>query len=295
MNWSRLHLLLFFYSLSLFAFGQKEQDTLRNRKIILGTSSTVVATSSLIALNQLWYSDYPRSSFHFFNDNDEWLQMDKVGHFTSCYMLGELGTRAMQWAGYSDKKSIWLGGSAGFLFMTGIEYLDGRSSQWGFSWGDELANFSGSMLHISQQLLWKENRIRFKFSYRNSPYAMFNSAQLGRNFQQRVFKDYNAQTYWASCNVSRFLASDAAFPKWLNISFGYGAREMTRAEINVNSVNNFQPTREFYFSFDADLNQVKWPRVWMKKTAYVLSFIKIPAPTLEVRNDGTVKWHALFF
>jgi hypothetical protein len=124
---------------------------------------------------------------------------------------------------------------------------------------------------------------------------MFNSDQLGRNFQQRLLKDYNGQTYWSSYNISSFLPSDAAFPKWMNIAIGYGATEMTSAKNIVNSVNNFQRTREFYLSFDADLNQIKWPRKWMKTTARILSFIKIPAPTFEMRSDGKVKMHALFF
>jgi hypothetical protein len=288
-------LVFFFVLLVQYSNAQVEVDSLRMRKRAVTIGSAFGYSASLVGLHQLWYKEYPQSSFHFFNDNSQWLQMDKVGHVASSYMLGSLGARSLSWAGYSQKKSILLGGSYGLMFLTGVEILDGFSSQWGFSWGDQFANLCGTGLFVSQELFWKEQRMQLKFSYTNSPYAIYNPEQLGRNFQQRVFKDYNAQTYWASFNVSRFLASDAAFPKWLNIAFGYGAREMTRAEINVDSVNNFQPMREFYFSFDADLNQVKWPRQWMKKTAYFLSFIKIPSPTLEVRENGTVKLHALFF
>jgi uncharacterized protein YfiM (DUF2279 family) len=285
----------FLVLLTLSVSAQQEVDSLRTRKKIVAMSTLTGYSASMLGLYHLWYKDYPQSSFHFFNDNSQWLQMDKVGHLTSAYMLGSLGKRSLSWAGYSRNKSILLGGSYGLVFFASVEMLDGFSSQWGFSWGDQLANFGGTALFISQELFWNEQRMQLKFSYTNSPYANYNPAQLGRNFQQRVFKDYNAQTYWASFNVSRFLASGAEFPKWLNIAFGYGAREMIGAEINVDSVNNFQPTREFYFSFDADLNQVNWPRQWMKKTAYFLSFIKIPSPTLEVRENGTVKLHALFF
>jgi hypothetical protein len=46
-------------------------------------TEAVLASGALIGLNQLWYSDYPKSEFHFINDNADWLQMDKGGSFYS--------------------------------------------------------------------------------------------------------------------------------------------------------------------------------------------------------------------
>jgi len=266
-----------------------------SRKIILASSMTALGTASLISLNELWYADYPRSPLHSFNDNREWLQMDKVGHSFTCYQLSFAGYDAFKWAGFNENTSLYAGSSAGLLFMTGIEIMDGRSAEWGFSWGDMAANIAGTSLFIGQQKIWNEQRMQIKFSYSQSEFAKWNPSILGRNFQQRLFKDYNAQTYWCSANVSRFLADDAAFPKWLNVAIGYGATGMTRGEMNDYDVNNFRRAREYYVSFDADLNQVKWPKKWMKITARVLSFIKLPAPALEVQSDGKVKLYALFF
>lgn len=255
----------------------------------------VATTGSLIGLNELWYKNYPRSSFQFINDNAEWLQMDKVGHAMTSYQLGRLGYESMLWSGMPENRALWLGGSLGLIYLSGVELLDAHSSQWGFSMGDQLANVAGTTMYITQQKIWKEQRIVLKFSYSNSRYAMLNSAQLGRNFQQRILKDYNGQTYWASINIHRFLASDAAFPKWMNVAFGYGADGMTSANFDVNDVNNFQRTREFYLSFDADLNQIRWPKKWMKITAQILSFIKLPSPAIKMQSDGKVKLYALHF
>lgn len=266
----------------------------RRQKILLG-GYAVATTGSLIGLNELWYKNYPRSSFQFINDNAEWLQMDKVGHAMTSYQLGRLGYESMLWSGMPENRALWLGGSLGLIYLSGVELLDAHSSQWGFSMGDQLANVAGTTMYITQQKIWKEQRIVLKFSYSNSRYAMLNSAQLGRNFQQRILKDYNGQTYWASINIHRFLASDAAFPKWMNVAFGYGADGMTSANFDVNDVNNFQRTREFYLSFDADLNQIRWPKKWMKITAQILSFIKLPSPAIKMQSDGKVKLYALHF
>jgi hypothetical protein len=258
-------------------------------------ATVVAATGSYFFLDQLWYKDYPRSSFHFFNDNDEWLQMDKAGHVFTTYTVGRYASEVFYWSGMTEQRSIWWGGTAGLIYMTGIEILDGKSSGWGFSYGDMIANASGSFLFIAQQKIWSDQRMRLKFSYQETSFAKANPAVLGRNFQQRVLKDYNGQTYWASFNVHSFLASDAVFPRWMNVAFGYGATEMLHAEMNVSDVNNFHRTREFYFSFDADLERVRWKKKWMKTTAKILSFIKIPAPTFEIRSDGKMKMHGLFF
>ena len=43
--------------------------------------------------------------------------------------------------------------------MTTVEIMDGFSSAWGFSWGDEVANLSDSLLFTLQQYFWDEQRI----------------------------------------------------------------------------------------------------------------------------------------
>ncbi|WP_315815813.1 DUF2279 domain-containing protein [Paraflavitalea speifideaquila] len=90
---------------------------------------------SYIALNKAWYADYPKESFHFFNDNGEWLQMDKAGHVWTAYQMSRVSGALWKWAGLSAAKSAWLGGISGVAYQSIIEIQDGFSSEWGFSWG----------------------------------------------------------------------------------------------------------------------------------------------------------------
>ena len=76
-------------------------NTKRQNTVII--SETVLASGALIGLNQLWYADYPRSNFHFINDNSEWMQMDKVGHLFTSYHIGRVGAEALNWSGTSKK------------------------------------------------------------------------------------------------------------------------------------------------------------------------------------------------
>ncbi|MEJ7675302.1 MAG: hypothetical protein WKF59_22000 [Chitinophagaceae bacterium] len=58
----------------------------------------------LIGLNSAWYSQYPRSNFHFFNDNAEWLQMDKVGHIYGAYIESRSSNELWRQTGIDRKK-----------------------------------------------------------------------------------------------------------------------------------------------------------------------------------------------
>lgn len=51
----------------------------RLRGLVIG--STIGYGITLVGLNELWYEDSGKQSFQFFNDNEEWKQIDKAGHF----------------------------------------------------------------------------------------------------------------------------------------------------------------------------------------------------------------------
>ena len=56
------------------------------KRVRLVTIGNIVGYGGiLVGLNAEWYAKYPRSGFHFFNDDAEWLQVDKVGHAYSAY------------------------------------------------------------------------------------------------------------------------------------------------------------------------------------------------------------------
>ena len=287
----KISILFLFFS----QFATAQSDSLKAFRIAIGTEIGIYATS-MYGLNKLWYADYPRSSFHWYNDNNTWLQMDKLGHAYSAYQAGLLGMDIMKWSGVPEKKSIWYGGAYGAVFLTTIEILDGYSAEWGASWGDLVANTSGSALLIAQELLWKEQRIQFKYSFYPSKYADINPELLGKNTIQQILKDYNAQTIWLSCNLYGFMPK-SKIPKWLNIAIGYGADGMTSGSLNdqiefleVGCIAN-KRTRQFYLSLDVDLRKIDTGSDFFNKTLKVLSFIKIPSPTIlfEKKEKITIK------
>ena len=276
----------------------KPSDSLnkpRLNKVII--SEVVLATTALVGLNQLWYADYPKSDFHFINDNDQWLQMDKVGHVFSSYQLGSFGANALKWSGCNRKSQIIYGSTIGFAFLSTVEVFDGYSSEWGFSLGDIAANAGGTALFVSQELLWKEQRIVPKFSFHTTQYASARPNVLGSSISEQIIKDYNGQTYWLSANVYSFFTK-SKIPKWLNIAVGYGAEGMiTGSDDLVNTVffPDSKRTRQFYFSLDVDLTKIKTKSNTLKTLFSLFNSIKIPAPTIEISQFKGVKGHFFYF
>ncbi len=277
-------------------FVKSYPDKLKTKRILYvsGGQSLIYATS-LTLLYQTWYKDYPQSAFHWIDDNGEWLQMDKIGHATTSAYFGKFGYEMYRWAGMNRKSAIWYGGSAGFLFLTVIEILDGFSAEWGASKGDLIANTAGTVLFIGQQLGWNDQRLNLKWSYHTTEFASQREDQLGKNGLERMLKDYNGQTYWLSGNIKSFLPESSKFPGWLNVAVGYGADGMLGANSNPSDLPEYQRYRQYYLTLDVDLSKIKTRSHFLKFWLNAFNFIKIPFPALEYNNEHGVVLHYLYF
>ena len=316
-----LFLLLFFYAAA--CQGQNDslapsspfpkenvdhQPNFKKRKWLIGGLTAAGYGGSFAFLSAAWYKDYPRTSFQTFNDAGEWLQVDKVGHAWTAYQTSRFTTNMWRWAGVEDNKALLYGTGSSLLYMLSIEYLDGHSSEWGWSWGDVGADFFGAALYAGQELGWKEQKISFKFS---AHYKNYEGTDLkrradnlyGSTFQGRLLKDYNAQTYWLSANVKSFFTK-TDLPAWLNIAFGYGAEGMFGGYENIahsktdGSVTferrDIKRYRQWYLAPDVDLTKIKTRSKLLKSVFSAFNILKFPSPALEFSN-GKFKLKALAF
>lgn len=137
-----------------FHFVHLAQDSIRypKRIALVAGSNLALGGGSVALLSAVWYSDYPKSDFHFFNDGSNWLQMDKVGHAYTAYQLSKAEFEAWRWAGLSNNKATYLSSGIAWGYQFSVEVLDGVSSEWGFSVPDLCANTAGIGLFMAQQL-----------------------------------------------------------------------------------------------------------------------------------------------
>lgn len=254
--------------------------------LVAGGTAAYVA-GSLVALDRAWYQGHDRTGFHLFNDGGEWLQADKLGHAHSAYQLGRAGHAAFRWAGLDERSATWLGGPLGLVYLAGIEYLDGFSSAYGFSWWDMGANTAGTALFIGQQLGWHEQRVLLKWSAHLTDYAPQRPDVLGSTVPERLLKDYNGSTVWLSANPHAF--GWKALPPWLNIAAGMGAEGMTNARQHPGAY------RQFYLAPDIAFSRIPTDSKFVRTFLFLLDALKMPAPTLEFRSAGGMKGHWIYF
>lgn len=265
-----------------------------------------IYAGSMGLLYKTWYSQYPQSNLHSFNDGAEWLQMDKVGHVYSAYTMGRYSIALWKTTGIDSRKAVWIGGLSGAAYQTVIEVLDGYSAQWGWSWGDFAANCAGSGLLIAQELAWGHQRLQLKTSFHKKIYDdpilnQRSDALFGKSVAERALKDYNGQIYWLSANVHDFFPQ-SKWPAWLNVSVGmgadglFGARQNKAYDASGNVIfdrTDIARRRVWYLGPDIDFTKIKTRKKWVKGLLIVANSLKFPAPALSYSSGKLgVSWMA---
>lgn len=293
----KLFLTNFFLLLALAGHASDSLSLSQKRWIVFGGNG-IIYSAGMTGLYSLWYKDYDQVPFHWFDDSKTWLQMDKAGHTFSCYQEGLVGIEMMKWAGYKGAKASIIGGAYGFILQTSIELFDGFSEGWGASASDIAANAVGAGLVVGQDLFWGEQRISMKYGYMPSEYASKRPNMLGQNFPEKLFKDYNAQTYWLSVNISSFTNNDK-IPGWLNFAIGYGGDGLIGGDDNIYvsegtyyNMSDIPRYRQYYIAPDIDLTKIKVENKYLRTTLLLLNCIKFPMPALEYSN-GSFQFHYL--
>jgi hypothetical protein len=244
---------------------------------------------SLVALNQVWYAPYATEKFHFFNDAGQWMQMDKMGHAFTGYLITNELNRVHYWA--AGKRQPWVGAVYAMSYLSTLELMDGFSSGWGFSGSDMLANGVGVGLAFSQDYFFNRQIIIPKFSFSRSSYAAVRPEILGSTYAEQLLKDYNGQTYWVSLPIATFLNLPKRF-KWICISLGYGCD--AKLVGSQNTWNGFNARRQVYLSLDIDCSSLAPRHPKLNKVLSHLNFIKVPFPSLEFSSDKT-RFHWISF
>jgi hypothetical protein len=217
------------------------------------------------------------------------MQMDKLGHAFTGYMITNEVNRLHYWA--AGKRQPWVGAVYALSYLSALELMDGFSSGWGFSGSDMLANGVGVGIAFSQDHFFKRQLIIPKFSFSRSTYSVLRPETLGSTYSEQLLKDYNGQTYWLSVPIGSFLNLPKGF-KWICISLGYGCD--AKLVGSQNAWNGFNARRQVYLSFDIDYSSLAPRHPKLNKVLTHLNFIKVPFPSLEFSSDKT-RFHWISF
>ncbi|MBU2585523.1 MAG: YfiM family protein, partial [Bacteroidetes bacterium] len=222
-----------------------------------------------------WWRDQ-RRNFHFQNDWEYALWIDKLGHFWAGSGVQHLFSSALEWSNVERKKSILYGAILSSVYMLYIEFEDGFATDWGFSPGDATADVLGSFYPVLQEYVPFMQNINLKYSYYPSKYFQ-KGAKAGNNLKT-VIDDYEGQSFYLSFRVNEFLPQNLEryWPDFLCLALGY----------NIRNWDGYgKADKNFYLTLDYDLEKIPleggfWD--FLKKT---LNHIHFPAPGIKYTNN----------
>lgn len=288
-------------------FGQNtyKKDSVNlphNRKLTGITIGTSVAwTTSTLALIDVWYKENFDSGFKFFNDGKEWLQMDKLGHAYTAYHIQSNLHQLYNWADLNDNRSLVYSGLVSLGYLSTFEILDGFSQGYGFSWWDIVANTSGTALYSIQHLIWGEQFIKPKFSFRPTKYAEIRPNILGENYFENLLKDYNGQSYWLTFSPQNWF-NNTMVPAWLGLSLGYsidakilGDQEHYKHEFSNGTNTTFFAQRQYMLSLDIDFDKIQVKKPWLRTTLKALNHLKVPFPVVQYNTREGIRFYPIYF
>lgn len=230
-----------------------------------------------------WYDQQDKTSFHFFNDNNQWLQIDKVGHSYGAYLEASILYDIFKWSGLKSKNAACWAGGVSFLMQSSIEVFDGFSKQYGASLGDVGFNAIGSLLFTTQQIITNKQRLKLKYSFIPSGLANKRPNVLGNSINEQMLKDYNGQVYWLSYSFGQRLS-------WLAIAAGYGGKNMLYGNPAENQkLYGKRHVRQFFLSPDVHFSNIPTNKKGIKVLFKILDYYKVPLPSIEFNPQNYFK------
>lgn len=256
-----------------------------------------VASLTLIAYGAAYWLVFDKgwwdeqgNHFHFENDFDYALNLDKFGHFASGVAMGELFYEGYRWAGATEFQSYLFAGLSAMMTHIAIDVKDAYSPEWGFSIFDVLSGTLGGFLPMAERYVPLFKYVDLKWSYWINSRAYYDQGKIdGKNHTCVFTDDYVNQTFWASFKIYRMLpaAVRSYYPSWLAVAAGLSIDDgvfLHNKEIT--------PHREVYIALDYDLEAFR-PQSRMARTLIKsLNYFKLPAPAVQVYPE--FHWFLLY-
>ena len=258
---------------------------------MIGVIAAVNAVAYMYQRN-VWYTEETTvfHSLEFMNDWNKYQQMDKFGHFTDAYFTSDLTGKIYRWSGVSGNSSVWFGALTGWLWMLEIEVSDAFMAEWGFSWGDMLANTAGSAFYILQQFNYDAlGGIQPKFSWHKS--EAWKEMRYHKD-PQALIEDYEGLTFWLTVNPHHYFPDNwkKNYSDWLaplGLAFGVSAKDI--------GIYPWGGYKEYFIGLDVDLRKLPiWGNSNLAKfITSEVNIIRMPLPTIRFSSEGV--WFGFYF
>lgn len=274
-----------------------DSSSFRSDRFWAGVGAMVLTDAVVMhGLNRLWYAEHERTSFHWYDDWETYVQQDKGGHLFVAWHLARLFGEYGLWSGMTRKQAGLFGGAMSALFQSQIEFFDGFSEAFGASRTDILANVVGGAIG-GAKIAWPDRLswVTAKYSYHPSPYYDAEASSIPPfRFLGNALKDYDGISYWL---VMRPSDRYDGWPEWLGLSVGYSGTGLAHPLSGRDPFGGHggpEHRRQLFIGPDLDLLALRheWPQPF-RAIAGFFSFVRIPAPAIQLTPE--LRWFWTYY
>jgi hypothetical protein len=225
---------------------------------------------------------------------------DKLGHYYAAYLMNRGFAGILEWGGFPRTGSIVTATALTTAFLTAVEYKDAYHKNYGWSWGDIVANSSGQGVALALMLLpWLDEAVSTKIMY--FPSSDFFHA-ISTEGPLNTPEDYSGQTYLLSYHLVSLpcvkTKKELSALRYVDISLGYGTRGYKPVPDPIEPVRQ-ELSLGFSVNFQRVFDELLWPRHGMPNTGvqvvhfvnevYQVPYTRVPVVTLQRSGPATEK------
>lgn len=245
-----------------------------NYKRLAFSSSVAFGMGTVVHIYQsnAWWANQ-NSKFHFINDWNYALWIDKVGHFTATHFYAHLASGVFDAANLTAEKSAIFSALTALSWELFIEIEDGFGPDWGFSPGDAVSDVLGSAFYLGQYYYPFLKNFQPKISY--YPSKKFRE---GKHKGGIIIDDYEGQKFWIGIRMKELLPQKISkyWPSLLMLSAGIGVK-------NLNGAGGGQ--RDFYIALDLDFEQIPLYGSFWQFVKNTFNYIHFPMPGIRITQN----------
>ncbi len=295
---------------SLFVYGNQPRYTMTgnlpylnshakpvNIAIVGGIYAAIFYAQHSVQQSDVWKETGP---FHFYEDIQYALWVDKFGHFYGGYSTSYVFTEGLITSGLSWEMSNIIGSVLGLGYMSYIEVLDGYSKGFGFSPSDFYADVLGSGFFLAQYYFPILQNFNPKFMYVNPDWV----DEKHRVPHESFIDDYSTQTFWMTINIQNLFGGVVKeyVPDWLELAIGYTAYSLCDPynpecdpKVSQKVSDAAWGNRKIIISIDYNIVKLLpdghpfWN--WFKQN---FKLFKLPSPAIEIGINGRPRYYLVY-
>ena len=208
----------------------RREEAPTRRSLVLSAAGTAGIYAALYGwLSLAWFvrtTDSERFQTHdegWFGEDTYAGGADKLGHAWGNYAMTRGVSQILAYGGWSRRGSVAVAGALSLAFFTFSEIKDGYKIEYGFSYGDMIANATGVGLGVLMELVPELDR-RFDFHVSYWPSGDY-LARLEADGPFNTPEDYTGQTSLVSYHLgsSEAVLRRASWAEFVDLDVGFRA------------------------------------------------------------------------